>query len=40
MPLEYAIANCDPPIVEQMIKLKAKAAPNDMLKLAICRNDV
>jgi hypothetical protein len=40
MPLEYAIANCDPIVVEQMIKLQAKAAPNDMLKMAICRGDV
>jgi hypothetical protein len=40
MPLEYAIANCDPVVVELMIKLHAKAAPNDMLKMAICRGDV
>ncbi len=40
MPLEYAIANCDPVVVEQMSKLQAKAAPNDMLKMAICRGDV
>ena len=40
MPLEYAIANCDPIVVELMVKLKAKAAPNDMLRMAICRRDV
>ena len=40
MPLEYAIANCDPIVVELMVRLKAKAAPNDMLRMAICRRDV
>ena len=40
MPLEYAISNCDPIVVELMVRLKAKAAPNDMLRMAICRRDV
>lgn len=39
MPLEYSIANCDPVIVELMLKLQAKANPNDVLKMAICRGD-
>ena len=40
MPLEYAVANSDATVVELLIKLRAKATPNDILKIAICRRDV
>ena len=40
MPLEYALANCDPIIIDLMLKFQARSKPDDMIKLAICRGDV